>query len=256
MAKTFNSRGGGRRSSGWLSTGVFLYTLIFVVLCGAAFEWHTELGGVVWAGMAPFERLRSNLDASDNQRLRAELASTTALVADRNALYQENLELKARLARDAGLDTILAGVLMRPPATPYDTLMIDAGSAEGSAEGDLVSAGGTTLIGTVSVVYAHTSRVTLFSAPGQTYNVLLRGSVPVSMQGQGGGSLVGQVPAGTPVAPGDALLFPGIASGFAGEVSYVDAKQGQSFETLYARLPVDPLSLQFVEIEKNSYAPQ
>jgi cell shape-determining protein MreC len=231
----------------------FLYIVVFVILCSVAFVWRASFGGVAWAVMAPFERARINLDASDNQRLRAELASTTALVADRNALYQENLQLKARLGRDANLSTILAGVLLHPPATPYDTLVVDAGLAEGVAQGDLVSAGGTTVIGTVTELYQHTSRITLFSAPGQTYQVLLRASIPVEMQGQGGGSLVGQVPAGTPVSMGDALLFPGIASQFAGSVSSVQIKEGQSFETLYAQLPVDPLSLQFVEIEK-SYA--
>jgi len=255
MARTSNPLGNNRRAGGgWFSFRTFVYLVAFIVLLFAAVQWRSWFSGAAWAVMAPIEQARISVDASDNQRLRAELASTTALVADRNALYQENLELKARLSRDASIQTILAGVLMRPPATPYDTLMVDAGSAEGVAQNMLVSAGGTTLIGSVDAVYAHTSRVILFSAPGQTYQVLLQGSVPVEMQGQGAGSLVGQVPAGTPVAVGDALLFPGIASGFAGSVSSIQASAGASFETLYARLPVDPLSLQFVEIQKISYA--
>jgi hypothetical protein len=73
------------------------------------------------------------------------------------------------------------------------------------------------------------------------------------MQGQGSGSFVGQVPAGTPVKAGDSLVFPGIASAFAGTVSSVLFDPKQSFITLYARLPVDLLSLQYVEIEKDSY---
>ncbi len=255
MARTSNPLGSNRRpTGGWFSFRTFVYIIIFLVLLCASIEWRSTFSRVAWTIFAPIERARINLDASNNQRLRAELASTTALVADRNALYQENLELKARLSRDAGIQTILAGVLMRPPATPYDTLMVDAGSSAGVVQGMLVSAGGTTLIGTVSAVYAETSRVILFSAPGQTYQVLLRGLVPVEMQGQGGGSLVGQVPAGTPAVPGDSLLFSGIASGFAGSISSIQAKEGDSFETLYARLPVDPLSLQFVEIQKTSYA--
>ncbi|MBY0473400.1 hypothetical protein K2Q00_03960 [Patescibacteria group bacterium] len=212
--------------------------------------------------MSPLQRARVGLDSSDNQRLRAELASTTALLADRNALYQETIELKNRLGRlpaQTSGERILAGVLMRPPAIPYDTLLIDAGETEGVHSGDFVSAGGTTRIGTVGEVYGHTSRVILFSAPGQTYDALLHLSsttqiVPVSMQGQGSGSFVGQVPAGTPVKVGNSIVFPGVASALAGTVSSVLFDPKQSFVTLYARLPVDLVSLRFVEIEKNSYA--
>ena len=255
MARISNKRGG------WFSVRFFVFVFVCLVLLGAGIVWHTALETAVWSLVAPLERARVGFDASDNQRLRAELASTTALVADRNALYQENLELKNRLGRDTRSSVILAGVLLRPPATPYDTLIVDAGLSEGVHSGDFVSAGGTARIGIVGEVYAHTSRAILFSAPGQTYDVLLRlastsQAVTVSMQGQGSGSFAGQVPAGTPVTVGDSLVFPGIASAFAGSVSSVSFDPKQSFETLYAHLPVDPLSLQFVEIEKDSYVHQ
>ncbi|MBY0293796.1 rod shape-determining protein MreC [Patescibacteria group bacterium] len=264
MARTsnpFSSRSvysSGRKPGGWFSFRFFTFAAICLVLLGAGIFWHNKLEGALWSFVGPLQRARVGFDASDNQRLRAQLASTTALVADRNALYEENLQLKNRLGRNASKAVILAGVLQRPPATPYDTLMIDAGAEEGVHQNDFVSAGGTMRIGTVAEVYAHTSRVVLFSAPGQTYDVLLRLAsttqvVPVSMQGQGSGSFVGQVPAGTPVKVGDSLVFPGIASAFAGTVSSVLFDPKQSFITLYARLPVDLLSLQYVEIEKDSY---
>ncbi len=252
MARTSNNTFIRRPRGGWFSLPVFLYTFFFIVLFGAAVMWRANLEGALMYALVPVEHLRADIGASENARLRAELASTTALLADRDALYQENLELKSRLGRDASVHVMLAGVLQRPPATAYDTLLVDAGSAEGVVQGQLVSAGGTTLIGSVAGVYAHTSRVVLFSAPGETYDVMLRGSIPVEMQGQGGGSLRGQVPAGTAVSIGDTLLFPGIASGLAGEVSAVDAQPGNSFITLYAHLPVDPLTLQFVEIQTDA----
>lgn len=240
-----------RPRGGWFSLPVFLYTFAGIVLFGCAVLWRAPLEGALLSVVAPLERLRMNLGASENAELRGQLAAATALVADRNALYEENLQLKSRLNRNAGLHVTLAGVLLRPPATPYDTLLVDAGSAEGILEGQLVSAGGTTVIGSVTQVYTHTSRVVLFSAPGETYDAMLRGAVPVQMQGQGSGSLRGQVPAGTAVSVGDTLIFPGIASGFAGTVSAVDAPEGNSFVTLYAHLPVDPLSLRFIEIQTN-----
>ncbi len=250
-----------RRRGGWFSPGFFALIAVCVVLLGAGVYWHRALETGVWSLVTPLEHMRIGFDASDNQRLRAELASTTALVADRNELYQQNLELKNRLNRNAEKTVILAGVLVRPPATPYDTLMIDAGIAEGVHQGDFVSAGGTTRIGTIGDIYTHTSRVILFSAPGQTYDVLLHLAsttqvVPVTMQGQGSGSFMGQVPAGTQVRLGDSLIFPGVASALAGAVSHVHFDPKESFETIYARLPIDLLALQFVEIEKDSYAQQ
>lgn len=242
-----------RKRSGMPWKGIILVLVFSIALTGAT-VWRSHLEGLAWSLMAPLERTRAGWETSEVTRLRAELASTTARMADRDALYEENLQLKRLLGRDAHLSRILAGVLLRPPGVPYDTLIVDAGAAEGVREGSLVSAGGTALIGSVTQVYEHTSRVVLFSAPGETYDVLLQLSgtegtvVPVHMQGQGAGSFMGQVPAGTPVATGDALVFPGIASQFAGQVSHVIAREGESFQTLYARLPTDPLSLQFVEI--------
>jgi cell shape-determining protein MreC len=252
MAKTFNTLG-KRRNNSWFSFRIFIYVFLCVFIGGVVVVWRAPLENALWSVAAPFERMRASFGASDVTRLRAELASTTARLADRDALYQENLELKRRLSRDAGVQVILAAVLQRPPQIPYDTFVVDAGTAEGVAVGDTVSAGGTTLIGSVRAAFDHTSRVVLFSAPGETYDVILHSgeqAVPVQMQGQGSGSFRGQVPAGTPVSVGDVLTFPGIASGFVGTVSHVTAHEGESFETLYARLPVDSLNLQFVEIHK------
>ncbi|MDO8518438.1 MAG: rod shape-determining protein MreC [bacterium] len=236
-----------------------LFFLILIFL--AAVLWRSQATGLFWQAAAPLLALRNGFATSPTAQLNAELAATKAMRADRNVLYQENLQLKARLGRDGSVQTILAGVLMRPPATPYDTLMIDAGSQQGVTENDLVSAGGTVLIGRVAQVYGATARVVLFSAPGQTYNALLSiqngaSSVPVEVQGQGAGSLEAQVPAKTAVAVGDAVLFPGIAGGFSSVVSHIDVKDGESFETLYMHLPVDPLTLRYVEVWRQKNAAQ
>ncbi|MCX6820202.1 MAG: rod shape-determining protein MreC [Candidatus Adlerbacteria bacterium] len=249
MAKTFNT-GRGRRGGMGGASAALVWGVVLLCVFGAVVFWRASLAGFFWDALVPLQHFRSALGASDTTRLQAELASTTARVADRDALYKENIELKARLGRDAGVQTILGGVIMRPPGIPYDTLIIDAGIAEGVTQGQLVYAGGTSLIGTVGQVYAHTARVVLFSTAGETYDVLLKGSVPLTMQGQGGGSFVGQVPAGTSVTAGDTLVFPGVASGFAGVVVKVESRQAESFQTVYARLPVDPLTLRYVEVRK------
>ena len=239
------------------------------VVCGVALLalvilTRSALSSALWWALTPL--LRHNPVAAlavqlhqtatleaDNATLRAELASTTAALADRDLLYRENLQLKSLMGRDASVHSVLAGVVTRPPSSPYDTLVIDAGRAQGVAVGDYVSAGGTALIGTVDSVYATTARVVLFSAPSQVLQALLMDTpahpaIPLTVEGQGGGSMVAQVPSHTNVAVGDAVVFPGIADGLSALVTHVSVAQGASFQTLYLQLPANPLQLRFVEV--------
>ena len=250
--------------------------LAFFFLCVVVLVWRSFFTGLFWQVSAPLLGIgrvvfspvtfvAANLSskaslASENARLRGEIASTTALLADRTLLYQDNLDLKNRLGRNAKQNSVLAGVLLAPPAAPYDTLLLDAGSAEGVAVGDLVSAGGATLIGAIREVHPHTASATLYSAPGQRYEALLllggsasttnTKSIPVTLEGQGGASLSAEVPAGTPARVGDSVVERGVEGGFVGSVSFLDAKTSESFETLYVTLPANPLELRFVEIWK------
>jgi len=218
---------------------------VVLLLIGAAALWRAQLSEVLWRTLTPVMNVRFGSDASSTNP-----ASLILVTAERDALYQENLELKARLGRDARVVRILGAVLLRPPATPYDTLVIDAGSVEGVAVGDLVSSGGTIVIGTISEVYARAARVTLYSAPGQRYDALLRGVIPLAIEGQGGGSLQARLPAGSAVSVGDSALLPGIAGGLSARVSRIERGDGESFVTLYFSLPVDMLGLRFVEVWK------
>ena len=240
-------------------------TALALCLILAVLLWRGAFASVLWRVSAPLLSVRNPFSAigaelsskaalgRENEQLRAQLASTSAALADRNALYQENLVLKAQLGRTLTERSVLAGVLMRPPEVPYDSLMLDAGASQGIAPGDLVSAGGTTVIGTIDQVYRTTSRVKLFSSPGESYQGLLaasttRPSTPVTVVGQGGGSLSAQVPTQTAVVPGDSIVLPGVGGGFIGSVSHVDEPSGSSFETLYLQLPVNMQELSFVEI--------
>ena len=245
----------------------YLAVLAFcVVLLVVGGVWRERVSTLAWQVMGPviahnplagvMGALHTSASlAHDNEQLRAALASTTAALADRDVLYQENLGLKARMGRDGSVRTLLAGVIVRPPTVPYDTLIVDAGRLQGVSNGALVYAGGTAVIGAVDVVYEHTARVVLFSSPGEIYQGMLMEStthpaLPVTVEGQGGGTLSTEVPIGNDVAPGDSILLPGVAGGYVAKVVALDGKKGESFITLYLRVPVSAQELRFVEIAK------
>ncbi len=224
------------------------------LLFAAAAYGQGALGGLLWRVLEPVLAVRNSVTASEVAILQSELAAAKAARADRDLLLQENKDLKQRLGRTSTQARTLAGVLLRPPGIPYDTLVLDAGAAEGVGAGDLVLAGGAGVIGTVVEVYPTTARVILLSAPGETHDALVSLAdaqvLPVRVEGQGSGSMRAQVPAGAGVVVGASVVLPGVFAGYTGTVTHVDAKEGESFETLYMQLPANPLQLRFVEIVK------
>ncbi len=251
-----------------LSPGVFFLMLFVILLALAAFFFRTPGASVLWSVLSPVLHAREQgavalgdffagfssgaVLATENRELKEELASTTALLLDRNFLYTENLALKARLGRSENTEVVLATVIMRPPGVPYDTQIIDVGRKSGIKEGDLVAAEGSAYIGRVASVYESTSRVILFSASGQTYQALLRGTIPIALSGQGGGSITGELPVGTDIAVGDFVLLPNISPEFMAQVSAVMQRDGESFQSVYLQLPVNPLELRFVEVHRSA----
>ena len=214
-----------------------------------------QLASVLWQVGAPVVGLRNAIEKTQVSELEAELASTTAALADRDALYQQNAELKKMLGRPQTSARVLGAVLLRPPGLPYDTLVIDVGTGNGIVVGDLVFAGGTAAIGEISDAYTTTSRVSLFSAPGRTYDAQVAPQaapgtvVPLTLAGQGAGSISGEVPAGSAVAVGDPVVIPGLNNTFMGSIVHIDAPSGSSFETVFVQMPVNIFSLQYVQVQ-------
>jgi cell shape-determining protein MreC len=239
---------------------------------GVAVVARAPLSNILWTAGVPLLHLRESAAtsfgrtfssfgsnyavATENDRLRAALASTTAALMDRDMLYAQNLELKSRLGRIPATDSVvLASVILRPPSSPYDTLMLDVGRRDGVAVGDLVAVSGSVYIGKIDEVYASSARVSLFSAPGSTYSALLidqnaTSSLAISVAGQGGGSLKAEVPLGTRVQQGDTVIFPTIMPEIVAHIVAVEEKTQGSFKILYMQLPVSIYGLQFVEVHR------
>ncbi len=248
----------------------FSFALLALAIVGVVAFAREPLASVLWRVGAPFSYFRDAILGGtgeyassfasnrslyvENNRLRQALASSSVALQDRALLYRENLDLKSRLNRaPANMRTTVASVLLRPPMSPYDTLLIDVGKNAGIEKGDLVAAGGSVYIGKVGEVYATTARVILFSAPGETYDALLldkaaTSTLAISVAGQGGGSLTAEVPAGTFAAIGDIVAFPSIMPQLVAEVVYMEADTQASFKTIYMHLPVSMSSLSSVEV--------
>jgi cell shape-determining protein MreC len=244
----------------------FLFTLPGLLLLGAVLGvaaallwWREPLAAGLWRIGAPLMTLRNNLGATAQADLRAQVEALRAQVADRDALYEENLYLKRLLGRAPAEDTVLAAITMRPPGSPYDTLLIDAGHDAGLVPGNLVSGAGGTLIGSVTAVYGRSARVTLFSSPGEQYaGLLLRGGeqvAPLTVVGQGSGALYADIPAGTGALVGDAVVVPGLRTGVFAVVSAVEVEDSGSFERVHLHLPVNPQHLRFVEVWRSDLLP-
>jgi len=256
---------GVRRRPRAVSRLFFLLALFAIIALVAVAFFRQPAGGILWRGIGFVENNTGFVGAAirdfgaqfsakailaeQNQELSRRVAVLEARNADRDVLYEQNIALKKQFGRpDASRSGILAAVISRPPATPYDTLVIDTGENLAVITGDFVSAGGGALIGQITDVYSTTARVTLFSSAGNTYQALLRGTTPVTVTGEGAGALTAKVPAGTEVAVGDAISFPDIAANISEIVAAIDAPENNSFKTLYLRLPANIFTLQFVEI--------
>lgn len=216
--------------------------------------WRQPLTHLFWLMAEPVLRVGHESAQTEVERLRAEVAALNVQVADRSFLYDENLRLKERLGRvPEGKQTTLAVVLLRPPGTPYDTFILDVGTKDGVAVGDLVFASGSVVLGKITEAYHSTARATLFSAPGAKHEALIfseGGSIPVALEGQGAGSFVGKIPQGTPIEVGQTVIFANIMPVLAASVSYVEAREGESFQTVYMHMPINPFTLRYVEVRK------
>src|SRR3989344_855856 len=102
-----------------------------------------------------------------NTALEDELELLRLKETDYDILVSEFSDLKAQLGRSDDSSRILSRVLSRPPRSPYDTLVIDAGTNDGVEVGRKVYLSGSVIIGMISSVTKDTSLVQLFSGGNQ-----------------------------------------------------------------------------------------
>ena len=199
------------------------------------------------------------------------LQSAANFFGSRKALLEENAVLKEKLSslemkilsmsggqsqenmfrelagRRQESDAMVAAVLIRPPQTPYDVIIIDAGSDESVTIGSEVFLPEGPLLGMVFEVFPKTAKVKLFSASGEKTNAILeRNNVPVTITGNGGGNFSINLARGVDIEIEDRILSSDISARLLAVVEDISVRPTDSFKEALAKSPVNIFNLRFV----------
>ena len=159
---------------------------------------------------------------------------------------QENILLEL-VGRKQKANMVVASVLTRPPQTPYDVIVIDAGLNESITIGSEVSLPEGPILGVVSEVFSKSAKVKLFSASGEETNAVLeRNNVPVILIGIGGGNFRLALPRDIAIEKGDRILSSDIASRPLATVEEISVRPTDSFKEVLAKSPTNIFALRFV----------
>jgi cell shape-determining protein MreC len=230
-----------------------LIVVVFVFVAGALFfsYFGTYVSNIltpIWHSNSLFSRGLSNLTSSlrskdalisENDALKKKLASDEELITTLRVSADSRDELLSVYGRNYPT-SIPANVLVHPPETPYDILVVDAGENLGVKIGSILTTPEGSSIGTITEIFSRISRVKLYTTAGErTDAVLERGGIPVTLVGRGGGNLELTVPKDVEVRVGDRILTPALDASLVAIVGMVDTTPTGSFKTILARSPIN-----------------
>ena len=195
------------------------------------------------------ERLIGSVGSEAYQKLQEENTLLRLQLLSLPLLEEENTQLKelfGRVGEDAG---VLAVILKRPSETPYDTFIIDVGSEENISVGARVRVQGETVLGEVVEVYRSTSKVSLFSTPGRSVDVLIGPEgIAATAEGQGEGNFKVTLPRGVEIEEGNEVVLPNISPKVFGVVGKITGSDADPFQTILFKNPVNLQELNWVEV--------
>lgn len=258
MKKTYLARRNALLSAKGVSWGMGALIFSLVVLCV-----RLVAPNLFWQAFSPVFFVSNTIssasqsffahfsDAAELSVLNDKLsAENAALATQSQELSQKMMALEALLGgREARPAGILAGVVARPPTSPYDTLVLGSGAKDGVVRGMEAFGPGGVPVGVVSAVLDDFSRVTLFSTPGTLTNGWVgRASVPLSLVGAGAGALHATVARAAGIAVGDVVFVPGPGQLPMGSVVRMDSDPLSPSVTLRIASALNPFSLSWIEL--------
>lgn len=170
-------------------------------------------------------------------------AATLALSLEREeALF-------ALLGRETQRQGVIAAVLTRPPQSPYDLIVIDAGARDTIALGATVSLPEGPILGVVSDLFETSAKVKLFTTAGEkTEAVLERHNIPVMLEGRGGGNFRIIVSRETEVQVGDRIISPDLSYSLMAVVEEIEVEATDSFKEVLAKSPANIFTVRLVSV--------
>lgn len=240
-----------------MTISIVLIIALFILATGPAKKMIFSVAIPIWQAEDSifnsnfFQYFKSKGSLMDEKlALEQKLFLAGNLMALNQTLETENENLKDLLGRkDTEQKTILATVLVKPPQTPYDSLIIDIGLNNNLKIGDKVMANANIYIGEVSEVMPSSAKISLYSTPGRRLSVVISASsVTAEAVGMGGGNFNIQLPREVEVKEGDIITIPSITANVFGIVEKVNFKDTDSFQTVLFKSPVNISELNFVEV--------
>ena len=223
---------------------------VVVAPVNAVKHWAAESG----ASLPQYLRNRSEL-LTEISALRSEIAQTSAERHTFKIFADENEELRS-LLNNYPEERVLAGIIGRPDALPYDSLMLDRGTSDGVHVGAPVYIGNNTVIGIVKNATAYTSLVELVTTDGFKTTVYIIGpDIYTNALGMGGGQLRVGVPQGIDLAEGDMVVLPSVTSGIYGMVSVVQSEPSRPEQYGYVSPEIPLASIRLVAVGKTPLQP-
>lgn len=245
------------------SRAVFITVILFVIVV-AAFRLiaPAAFSSVFEIVAAPFWKIETSVIEGDglktrsallieNTQLRQELEAEKSKNIGIEIIRMENEQLKADWGRSNRGENILATVIRRPPYSPYDTLSIDIGADHLVQKNASVRSLSGSPIGKIIDVYPHSSRVLLFSTPGEKYDVLIGStSVMATATGKGGGTFEVSLPRDTKIVEGEIVTIPSLFTEPFGIVGGVLSDPSRPFATILFKSPINIQELRWVTVDK------
>jgi cell shape-determining protein MreC len=223
---------------------VFLFFILLVlrVFFPGAF---TALMSPLWGVGTFFTEATRSKDSKED------LAARVALLEAEN----ETLRNENRLLREnAGEDTVpyangvTAGVIARPPLSPYDVLIVNKGSGDGVYEGMQAYANGIP-VGTVESVSGGSARVALYSSSGRAIEGWVgEERIPITLAGLGGGAFSADLPRDSGVVEGATVFITGAGALPVGVVARIESHPSSPRSIVHLRPAANPFTITSVTI--------
>lgn len=252
-----------RTKTVFIGTGAVIVLLLFqVVLPRVLPNFLYQVATPVirgWDNTADFfTALFSNLKSKqtlvrENEVLVTELATAREELLMLDAVRSDLKSLQVLYERQKENPGILAAVLLAPPLSPYDTLVLDVGVRNGVEMGSVVRLTSGIPIGKITEVFRDFSRAELLSSPGVETAVRIgEENVQARAIGVGDGEFQLLLPREFSIAKGDIVSFPELSASALGLVESIDYQETDFLQLVSFRSPVNLRMLTHVLIDSLS----